>query len=143
VTAAADVEAVVRAVFDAFERHDMEAYWSFFAEDAVVFMRPEVGSNAGTFRGRAEIERWTQAWEEAWERTEYAPVSFEHVTPDDVVVEVRTRAVGRASGIELEMPIFYAVRTRDLKGYFWGLYLSREDALGGIRESPGVELPAA
>jgi ketosteroid isomerase-like protein len=57
VTAAADNEALVRAIFAAFERKEGFALRRLFAEDAV-WTVPGGGVMAGAYRGREEIFRF-------------------------------------------------------------------------------------
>lgn len=55
--AAADNEALVRRIFDAFARGEGLALGGLFAEDAV-WTVPGSGAMAGTYRGREEIFRF-------------------------------------------------------------------------------------
>ncbi len=91
----------VRSGLAAWAAGDVAETLATLTDDVEVFVPPELG-NAGSFHGRDAFIRWTQEWEEAWSENQIEVIDAQPVGKRHVVATVRSRAVGRGSGIEVE-----------------------------------------
>lgn len=105
---AAENDALVRRIFDAFARKDGFALWDAFAEDAV-WTVPGNGAMAGTYRGRDEIFRFLARLPKETDGT-YGSRLIDVLTSDD-----RAAALYRASGerrgnrLDLDQVLFFRI----------------------------------
>jgi ketosteroid isomerase-like protein len=107
--AAAENEALVRRIFDAFARREGFALRGIFAEDAV-WLVPGEGVMAGTYRGRDAIFRFLARLPKETDGT-YASRLIDVLSSDD-----RAAALYRASGarrgetLELDQVLLFRIR---------------------------------
>jgi uncharacterized protein len=104
--------ALVRSLFAAWERQDMEAVFALY-DPAIVWDNSTLpGPNAGVYRGREGVRQFLREWLEAFETHEIHAEDFIDAG-DAVVVRVRVTGRGKASGAEVEMPRWNVYRIRD------------------------------
>jgi len=106
--AAAENEAIVRSIFDAFARKEGFALRGLFAEDAV-WSVPGSGVMAGVYRGRDEIFRFLARLPRETEGT------YSSELVDVLVSDVRAAALYRAHGtrhgrtLELDQVLLFTI----------------------------------
>ena len=106
--AAAENEAIVRSIFDAFARKEGFALRGLFAEDAV-WSVPGSGVMAGVYRGRDEIFRFLARLPRETEGT------YSSELVDVLVSDVRAAALYRARGtrhgrtLELDQVLLFTI----------------------------------
>jgi ketosteroid isomerase-like protein len=126
---------LVRGAFAAFERGDVEAINRLLDPGVEVSISHEL-ANAGTWSGVEGF--WTSigSWLEAWD--EYRIELRDLDTPDDrnVIAEAHQTAIGRASGVPVELTTFFLFEIRDELCTRYGLYATREAALAAIESAP-------
>ena len=91
---------IVRRVYDAWSRGDLDTLLQTFDPNAELVL-PEGGLNIGTRRGHEAISALLEGFLEIWDDLRVEPERFFEVG-DQVVVFVRIRGRGRASGVETE-----------------------------------------
>jgi ketosteroid isomerase-like protein len=103
---------LVRSIFAAWEREDMEAVFALY-DPAIEWDNSTLPApNAGVYHGREGVRLFLREWLEAFETQQIHAEDF--IDAGDAVV-VRTRVTGRgkASGAEVEMPRWNVYRIRD------------------------------
>ena len=108
--AAAENEAIVRRIFDAFAGQEGLALRGLFAEDAVWFV-PGRGVMAGTYRGREAIFRFLAKLPKETDGT-YGSELIDVLTSDDRAAALY-RARGRRLGRTLELDQLLVFRIED------------------------------
>ena len=119
---------LVLSLYRAVESGEYEAPFEFLAEDIVWdlsrFGLPDV---AKVFTGHDGVRAFWTAWLQAWESLEFHTDTEE--VGDRVVVEVRQRNRGRASGVEIEFHYFQVFTVHDGKVTAVHVAPGRADAL--------------
>lgn len=130
----ADFE-VVRDVWAAFSRNDVEAAIALISTDVVVV--PFGAAMEGKrYEGHDGIRQWfLQDIRVNWERFDSEAQEFRKVG-DRLLVYGRWRARGRDSGVELDVAATWVVDVRDGKIAAWQTFTDRDEAhrLVGLRE---------
>jgi ketosteroid isomerase-like protein len=90
---------VVRSIWDAFNRRDLDAIVALTHPDIEADVLPDL-PDAQTFRGHAGVRRGIELNWEPWERL-HVEVERLIESGDEVVTLIRNHARGRESGIEL------------------------------------------
>src|SRR5919204_5305608 len=91
---------------EAFQRGDLEFILRVFHPDVEIFSPPEL-PNPVDARGRDAYLRWVNSWLDAWEVYEIEAKAFDAIDDHHVVVQAHQRGVGKGSGIEVEMRVYY------------------------------------
>jgi ketosteroid isomerase-like protein len=86
---------LVRGAYEAWNRRDFDAAFSFLDPDIEVSPPPDL-PEAGTYRGRARIRRLWEEFEEAWDEIRAEPESFIDAG-DRVLATVRYSGRGKGS----------------------------------------------
>ncbi len=123
---------LLRAGTEAYNRGDLTFVFERAAEDIEVFAHPRL-LNSGTYHGRAGFEKWVQEWYEAWSETTIEFEKIEEVEERFLVVEVRQRAVGRSSGVPVEMELVQVLEVRDSQIVRFHLYPDRDLADAALK----------
>ena len=131
--------AVVRAMFDAFNRGDFAAALDVLDED-IEWQVPHIAALdapvSGVIRGRNKlVENYFAQWLEAWET--YAFQATEVLGHgEDVFVAGLQTGRGRNRGLDVNVPTFHGVTLRDGKIGVMRTFPNRADALEavGLRE---------
>jgi ketosteroid isomerase-like protein len=87
--------------YRAWNRRDFETLAGMLETNDLEFVPVLQSPDMPAFSGRADAERFWNALDTTWETFTFTPLSFEPAG-DRLLVEVRAKAKGRASGIELE-----------------------------------------
>jgi ketosteroid isomerase-like protein len=133
--------ATARQGLEDFQRGDIEAFLNLLDPDVEVFSPPEL-PNPAHFTGRDGYLPWTSRWLDAWESFELEAEAFEPVGEHHVLMTALQRGVGKGSGVEVEMRVYYMLQYRDGLATRVHLYADREQALeearAGEQGAPGA-----
>jgi ketosteroid isomerase-like protein len=127
---------IVRRCYELWGRLDWPAIPEIFDPGIEVDLSRNV-FNPDVYRGHAGVERYLRVVEEVWEDFHVIPEEIIDAG-DNVVTGVTIRGKGRASGIDVRMPLFNVWTLRDLKVVrIVGGYRDRAEAL----EAAGLSQP--
>jgi ketosteroid isomerase-like protein len=127
---------VIRAVFDAHNRRDLDALSPLYSDDVVVDMSESIGPERVEIRGRVAAEAW---WREGWEWWESWTWEIEGATdvaPGEVVTATHVRGRGRGSGIDVDARIGQLWRVEGGLVTYVKMFQSEAEALGAARREP-------
>ena len=117
---------VVRALYQAINNRDFDAGFALL-DDEFEWHEPEQAFLGGTFRGFGEIRQRIEAQLEIFDEFEIEPEEF-HEHGEHVAVQVRQKARGGASGVEVEIRIGHMWTVRDGRIVRLDVFPAREDA---------------
>jgi len=124
---------VVRQLFDAFNRQDGNAMCDLWTVDAE--WRPAyIGGGlleGAAFRGHQGVIEFVELQSETWDSVVVEPVEMRDLG-EQVLAEVRLRAVGRASGAPVERVTWNVFLLRDGRAATGRVYRRREEALKAV-----------
>jgi ketosteroid isomerase-like protein len=123
-----DNVAVIRAALEAFQRGNMEVFLTFVDPQIEVFSSPEMANPIDDV-GRDKWLVWIAEWYGAWQTFEVEAEEMEPVGARHVVVRMLQRGIGKGSGVEVELRVFYMFEVRDGVAVRYHLYPDREQAL--------------
>lgn len=131
-----DVDVVRRSV-DAFRRRDASAAGELFDPEAVFRSAIVGGIEGGTYRGRADIERYFADMDEAFEDWHTEDERYFEADDGRVVLAYRIRGRGKGSGVPIDQPIGIVFTLRDGKVLLGDVYLDPREALtaAGVAEA--------
>lgn len=134
VTAHSHTIELVRRLYEAINRRDPEAGFEL-VDPEFEWRLPERAILGGTYRGREEVERAINAQLEVFEDFQIAPEEF-FERGEQLVVFVRQRARGGASGVEVEIRVGHLWTIRGGKVVSLEVFPERGKALeaAGLRE---------
>ena len=125
----ADARVLVETGFGAINSGDLEALLAVCAED-VEFTSLIAEAEGATFRGHDGVRSW---WETI--RGAFADVHWQlldvHEPAEDCTVH-HFRMSGVMSGVPLEQVMWQAVKSRDGKVTWWGIFRTEGEALEAI-----------
>jgi uncharacterized protein len=125
-----DVE-IARAGFEAWNRGDYEAWIGAFAEEAEFFpIRSQLEGHA--YHGHEGLRRFIAEMFAEWERVRFE-VDEILDAGEHLAAFGRMRARGRASGVDLDVPLSLVGTVRDSKITYARFYGDRADALAAVR----------
>ncbi|MEA2214932.1 MAG: SnoaL-like domain [Solirubrobacteraceae bacterium] len=127
---------IVRQLFDAFNRLDgnaMRDLWTVDAEWRPAYIGGGLLEGA-SFRGHEGVPEFVELQSETWESVVVEPLEMRDLG-DQVLAEVRLRAVGRASGVPVERITWNVFSLRDGKAATGVVYKGREEALRALAAS--------
>jgi ketosteroid isomerase-like protein len=122
---------IVRAIFDADRRRDVEAVQAAYAPEIEWEDNSGMWGDWGVARGIDGIYQAWSRWYEAFEdvQMEFGPVA---AVGDDVVVTYPLNARGRESGVEVTQPFTLVWTIRDRKVVRVRSYSNRADGLAAV-----------
>jgi ketosteroid isomerase-like protein len=124
---------LARAGYEAFQRSDLDGVLALTDPEVEIYLPPTL-PNSGTFRGHQGYITWIGQWLEAWEDFKIEVLAMEPVGEWHVVTTIHQTAVGRGSGIPVEMDIAYMSDIRDEKVVALQMYQTKEEAIRIARE---------
>jgi ketosteroid isomerase-like protein len=95
-----------RLGFEAFQRNDTEAVLAVLDSDVEVYSPPTL-LNSGSYRGHDGYLKWLGAWLEAWESFAIEVTGMEALGERHAVIAVAQKAVGKGSGVPVEMDLAF------------------------------------
>jgi ketosteroid isomerase-like protein len=124
--------AIAREGLEAFQRGDVETFLSLLDPDVEIFSPPEL-PNPAQFRGRDGYLPWASQWLDAWETFELEAEGLEPVGEHHVLMTTVQRGIGKGSGVEVEMRVYYMAEYRNGLATRVHLYADREKAMKAAR----------
>jgi ketosteroid isomerase-like protein len=118
----------VRAVYEASNRGDFELARESFHADVELVQPAELPGGAGVYRGEEGMVRAVEELLEAYEYFQMDPEEY-FVSEDHVVVTVRVRGRGRASGLEVDDRYGHVFTFRGDRVARFEVFTNPEDAL--------------
>ena len=106
-----------RRAFEAFDGGEGERVLEMMDPEIEVYSPPAL-ANSGTFHGREGYMRWVTDWLEVWEEFN-AGTKYDEIEPvgeRHVIVPVHQTAVGRGSGVPVELDLCFM---GEIKGELW------------------------
>ncbi len=120
-------EEIARQGTEAFNRHDVEAFQALFSADAeLVTLRAALEGTS--YRGPDAVAEAFRDFDESWEELHF-DVEEVRSAGDHVVEIARLRGRGRASGVDVEMPLALLLEFRAGKIAYFRAYIEVADAL--------------
>ena len=120
---------LARRAFEAFDRGEGEVVLEMMDPEIEVYSPPEL-ANSGTFHGREGYIRWVTDWLEAWDDfnagTKYDEI--EAIGERHVLVPVHQTAVGRGSGVPVELDLCFMGEVGSERWVALHLYPTAEEA---------------
>ena len=124
---AGDDIAVIRRLMEAFNDRDVERMVELTHPDGEVYpMRAQLEGTS--YRGHDGIRQMMDDLFEDWESVEMDSEEFRE-GPDGTAVLGRLRGCGRASGVDVDVPVGWVWRIRDGKAVYAKAFSQQEDAL--------------
>jgi ketosteroid isomerase-like protein len=122
---------VIRAGFEAFERGDGEFVLSQMDPEIEIYSPPAL-ANSGSFRGPEGYTRWLTDWLEAWDDFDVGTKhdEIEAVGDHHVLIPIHQTAVGRASGVPVELDLCFMAEIAGDRLVALHLYPEVEEARG-------------
>jgi ketosteroid isomerase-like protein len=116
------------AGFDAFQRGDTDGLLALFDPEIDVYSPPTL-ANSGSFRGPEGYLKWVTDWLEAWEEFNVEiGGDVDAVGNRHVITPVHQTAVGRGSGVPVEMDLCFMAEFDGERFVALHLYTSPEEA---------------
>jgi hypothetical protein len=123
---------IVRQIYEAAARRDAATVFALYDPDVeadnsrlqiVGFM------GGGIFRGHEGLRRMFREWHEAWENIKYDYDELIDAGDEHVISVVTRRGRGRASGVEVELPValLWTIREGKVVRVVW--FRTRDEAL--------------
>jgi ketosteroid isomerase-like protein len=129
---------LAREALDCFRRGDVDALLDRTAGDQLVTFSPETVPNGGTYHGREGYLEWISAWLEAWESFSIELLEIEALDDRWVVSTVHQSAIGKGSGVPVELDSYFLAEIVDGTIQRIELYLDRAEALAAPARSSGA-----
>jgi len=104
---------LARRGFDALASGGVEAMLEFVHPQFEMETLPGIAAEPQVYRGHDGLRRWFDSFYEVMDEIEIAPVSYEEIGPDRVLLEMKLRARGQSSGIEVEQEAKAIATVRD------------------------------
>jgi ketosteroid isomerase-like protein len=126
----------VERLRSAYENFGTEGLDMDFMTEDIEFTQPdEIGGGEGTYRGREAVARGVQGLLDVFDELHAEPEEF-HVAGDYVVVFIRLRGRGKASGVPVDVAQAHLWRFRAHRVDLWRAYFDRNEALkaAGLEE---------
>lgn len=98
--------AVVRALWDAWDRRDTPAMFALYDEDVAWDMTRSQVPGMGVYQGHAGVRQFFEEWLGTFEQFYARPQEFIDAG-DHVVVQVHQGGRGTGSGVAVEMPVYW------------------------------------
>jgi len=122
---------VVRRVYEADARRDAAAALALLDPEIEIEYRGQLIDKDATYHGHAGIRQLMESIRENFD--EWHVEVEEYFTHDEhVVVALHQRAVGKASGVPVDIHIGQVWTVRDGKAVRWRIYRSKEEALKAV-----------
>ena len=121
---------VVRAVIDGWLRGD-PATLELISDD-VVYVSPPTVPDGKTYHGHEGVLQWVVDWRQEWTDYELEVLRF-HDLGDRVLTVERNRAIGKRSGVGVDMQTVSLWTLREGKVARWEGFATEEEALEAAR----------
>ncbi len=121
---------VVRAAYDAYLRGDANRLLDLLSPDVVVEQPPNQ-ADARTYRGHEGLMQAIREWTGEWDDYRFEVIRMLEAGPE-VLVTVRQRGRGKASGLEVESVFTFVHSVEDGRVASWRMFTSEAEALEAV-----------
>ena len=127
---------IIRKIFAAFDRGDIEAVLSLCDEDITITQPAEVPGINRQQRGHQGVLEAFAVWPEQWDDFRIEVLGLTAAPADKVITNIRTLGRGKQSGVEVDMEFSFVFTVRNQKIIEWQLFLREDQALeaAGLQE---------
>lgn len=127
---------IVRRLFAAFDRGDIDTLLRLCDEDIVITQPVEVPGISPQQRGHQGVLEAFEIWPEQWDDFRVEVLGLNAAPNDKVMVDIRTLGRGKQSGVEVAMEFSFVFSVGGGKITEWQLFLRQDQALAaaGLRE---------
>jgi len=125
---------IVRRIYEANARRDTAAALELIDPEIEVEYRGQLIDKNATYYGHAGLRQLMESIRENFEEFDVAVEEYIDVE-DEVVVALRQRAVGKASGASVDIHIGQVWTLRNGKAVRWRIYRSKSEALAAVGAS--------
>jgi ketosteroid isomerase-like protein len=122
---------IVRAAFEAFGEHDMEAVLRLCDERIEITQAPELLGASRSQHGHAGVLEAFAIWPDLWDDYRVEIVRLTDVG-EHVIASTINRGRGKDSGVPVEMPFAFVFSIRAGKIVQWRLFMREEQALKAV-----------
>jgi ketosteroid isomerase-like protein len=122
---------IVRKVFAAFDRDDIEAVLRL-CDEGIVITQPAEGARLGINlqqRGHEGVLEAFAIWPEQWDDFRIEVLGLTAAPADKVIANIRTLGRGKQSGVEVDMGFSFVFTVRDERIIEWQMFLREDQAL--------------
>ena len=123
-----DVE-LVRTVFDAINRRDVQAVLDAYHPDADMSTLTSELVQGKSYRGHTGIREYFSSFADVWEELRLEPEEIHDLGRDEILVVGRWSSRGKESGADVESPAAWLFGIRDGKIVFSRAYRDADEAL--------------
>jgi uncharacterized protein (TIGR02246 family) len=127
---------LVRAVFEAINRRDVQAVLDAYHPDADMSSLTSELVQGKAYRGHAGIREYFSSFADVWEELRLEPEEIRDLG-DRVLVVGRWSSRGKESGAEVESPAAWLFAVRQGRVVFSRAYRDAEEALGDSDQPSG------
>jgi ketosteroid isomerase-like protein len=128
-----DVE-LVRTVFDAINRRDVQAVLDAYHPDADMSTLTSELVQGKSYRGHTGIREYFSSFADVWEELRLEPEEIHDLGDDRILVVGRWSSRGKESGADVESPAAWLFGIRDGQIVFSRAYRDAEEALSDAPE---------
>ena len=122
----------VELLRDMYMRRTVNEFAESLHPEAEMHQAPEI-PDTDVYKGREEFARGIFRWLEEWETFRYVPEAIDDLG-DRILIRVLLTGRAKASGVELEQPIWHVWTFRDEQPFRCEIFFSEPDA----REAAGL-----
>jgi uncharacterized protein len=124
---------LVRQVFDAINRRDVQAVLDAYHPDADMSSLTSELVQGKAYRGHSGIREYFSSFADVWEELRLEPDDIRDLG-DRILVTGRWSSIGRGSGAEVESPAAWLFAIKDGKIVFSRAYRGADEALSDSPE---------
>ena len=117
--------------YGSWTRRDLDGMLEAFAPDVVFRTAGVFPGLEDEYRGHDGMRRFWRQLQEPWESFAMQPLAID-ADGDTAVIDVRFEAVGRGSGVEVQLEFFHAARKRAGRLVEFSSHTTREAALAAV-----------
>jgi ketosteroid isomerase-like protein len=122
---------IVRAVWDAYARRDVEAMQDRCTPDVVLTQPPEM-PDPKRYDGHQGLAQSIEDWPRQWDDFQLDVVEVIDANESQVVAMTRQRGRGHTSGLELDFYVAFVLTLRDGKISRGDMFFERDQALEAV-----------
>ena len=122
---------LAREGLEAFNRGDADTVMSFLHPEIETHVNPNM-MNGGTWHGLDGFAEGISGWNDAWENLNFEITETEAVDERNVLVHVHQTAVGRESGVPVEMDAVLLFEVEGERARRFHVHPDRESALDAV-----------
>ncbi|MBA2522369.1 MAG: nuclear transport factor 2 family protein [Solirubrobacterales bacterium] len=120
---------IVQAIYDGWQRGDLEASFRHIAEEAEFIAPPDLTGGGRSFRGQDGFSESLTEWIGGWDHYHFELSGLIDCEGELVLAEGRQRGRGKSSGVEVDEPIYGLWTLKDGQAVQHRVFRNRSQAL--------------